>query len=188
MHGNSKRLTCANTRRALRQALLGAGAILVGGFGAAHAATPTWFEGMVPVSDSELAEMRGGFVLPNGMIVAVEITFYTAVGTSNGGGVPFIQETVSLGEDDLYDGSGVVHSVTVEPGGAGTDIPTVEISTMATNDMTGVMNVVQNNASMVAIQNMTTVNIDLMNSGISIQTFRANNFSLQMRSLGAFGL
>ena len=185
MHGNSKSLTCDATCRALRRALFGACAILVGGFGAAHAAAPTWFAGLAPVSDAELAEMRGGFLLPNGMLIAVEITFHTTVATSNGGGVPFIEETESLGEDDLFDGSGVVHTVVVEPDGAE---PDVVITTVVTNDISGVMNVIQNNASEVAIQNMTTVDLDLMNPGISLQTFRYNNFTMQLRSLGVAGL
>lgn len=185
MYGNSKSLTCGTAGRSLRWALFGACAILVAGFGAAHAASPTVYERLTPVSNAELAEMRGGFVLPNGMIIAVEINFHTAVATSNGGGVPFIEENVSLSEDDLYDSSGVVHSVTVEPDG---ETPDVEISTTVTNEMSGVMNVIQNNANSVAIQNMTTVNVDLMNTGVSLQIFRTNNFSMRMRSLGASGL
>ena len=188
MYGNSKSLTCKTTGRPLRRALFGACAVLVGSFGAAEAAAPSSYTGLVPVSDAELAKMRGGFLLPNGMFLAIEMIFYTAVSTPNGGGTPFIEDSVSLDEDDLLGNSGVVHSVSVEPDDAGTEIPDVEISTTITDNITGVMNMIQNNASAVAIQNMTTVNVDLTNTGISMETFRTNNFNFQMRSLGALGL
>ena len=168
-------------------ALLAVGALLVGSVpgltSVAEAAAATSFESLAPVGSTELAEARGGFMLPNGMIVNIGLTFSTNVSQANG--VPFAQDYQSYDEDDLIGGTGVVHTVIVQPGEG---LPDVEFATEITNDIGGVMNVIQNNASSVAIQNMTTLDVDVLNAQLSLQVFRANNFSMTMRGLGAAGL
>ena len=188
MYGNCKGLNCKTMGRRLRLALLGACAILIGGVGAAHAASPTVYARLIPISDAELAEMRGGFVLPNGMIVAIQMMFHTLVTDSSG--ATLAEDFESLDEGDLSGagGTGVVHSVVVVPDSMDEAPPIVMIDTDITDEISGVMNMIQNNANLVAIQNMTTVNVELMNTGISLQTFQANNFGFRMRSLGALGL
>ncbi len=168
-------------------ALLAVGALLVGSVpgltSVAKAAAATSYESLAPVGSTELAEMRGGFMLPNGMILNIGLTFSTSVSEAGGGSIEEYNQSYDEGD---FGGTGVVHTVIVEPGDGS---PVVEISTDPNNtNISGVMNVIQNNASSVAIQNMTTLNVDVLNSQISMQVFRANNFSMTMRGLGAAGL
>lgn len=156
-------------------------------FPAAGATLWTSFELLDPIGASDLAKMRGGFILPNGMIVNVSLSFHTAVARANGigEGVPFVVHRQTLGEADLDGGSGVIHTVTVteHPG-----VPAVEISTDVVDRISGIMNIVQNNASAVAIQNITTLNTDILNAGLAAQAFQAGSFSMRLRGLGAMGL
>ena len=141
---------------------------------------PPGFEGLTPASDRELGLMRGGFVLPNGMILDFELTFRTSV---NG----IVESFVMFDElsPELVGFTGVINSVVVEPGGSDPDIMIVVVPT---NEIFGVMNVIQNNASGVIIQNQNSLTVDLSNFDLAIAASQANNLSFRLRSLSLFGL
>ncbi len=166
---------------------LGTAVILLAGAGMslpAQAAALTSFENLTPVSETELAEMRGGFVLPNGMVVNVSLEFHTVVSDASGSGVPLAQEDFSFDETTLV-GSGVVYTVTVDPGDG---TPAIEITPQMTTDITGVVTVIQNNVSEIAIMNTATLNLDLLNAAVAQRLFQSHSFTMQMRTLGVLGL
>ncbi len=150
----------------------------------AEAAALTSFESLTPISESELAEMRGGFVLPNGMVVNVSLDFHTVVSDASGSGVPLAQEDFTFDATTLV-GSGVVYTVTVDPGDG---TPTIEIAPQTSTEVTGLVTVIQNNVSQIAIMNTATLNLDLLNAAVAQRLFQSHSFTMQMRSLGVLGL
>ncbi len=141
---------------------------------------PPGFEGLTPASDRELGLMRGGFVFPNGMILDFQLTFRTFVN-----GVQESFETFTELSPELVGFTGVINTVVVEPGDPD---PSITIEVVPTIEITGVMNVIQNNASGVIIENQNSLTIDLSNVNLAITASQANNLSFRLRSLSLFGL
>lgn len=143
---------------------------------------PAGFAGLSPVGDPELADMRGGFVLPNGVVLTFRLRFRTLV--------DHVQVSLTEFTDtssELADFTGVINNVTVEPG-ADPGEPAVTIMVTPTNDITGIMNVIQNNVSGVTIQNQNSLTLDLSNVNQAIAATQANNLNFRLRALAVFGL
>lgn len=142
---------------------------------------PLGFQGLTPVSDQELGAMRGGFVLPNGIVLTFQLRFRTLVN--------HVQENFEVFTDtspELEGFTGVINTVTVEPG-AEPGEPAVTIVVEPTMDITGIMNVIQNNVSGVTIQNQNSLTLDLSNVNQAIVATQANNLAFRLRSLALFG-
>lgn len=141
---------------------------------------PPGFEGLTPVSNQELGAMRGGFVLPNGMVLDFQLRFRTLVN--------HVEENFEVFTDEspeLEGNTGVINTVTIEPGDSDPDI-TIEV--VPTTEITGVMNVIQNNVSGIIIQNQNSLTVDLSNVNQAIAAGQANNLAFRLRSLSLFGL
>lgn len=143
---------------------------------------PTGFAGLSPVSDVELADMRGGFVLPNGMVLTFQLGFRTFINDIEESFTEFTDES-----PDLENFTGVINSVTVEPGDPPGDPPEVTITVLPTDDITGIMNVIQNNVSGITIQNQNSLTLTLSNVNQAIVATQANNLAFRLRFLALFG-
>ena len=142
---------------------------------------PTGFAGLDPVSDRELADMRGGFLLANGVVLTFRLRFRTLVDHVQVSFEEFTDASFEPG-GELEGFTGVINSVVVEPGNS----PTVTVE--PTTDITGIMNVIQNNVSGVTIQNQNSLTLDLSNVNQAIAAGQANNLNFRLRALSVFGL
>ena len=154
---------------------------------------PPGFEGLTPASDRELGAMRGGFVFPNGMVLTFQLRFRTFIDgfeASRDGEFPPFEpffppfEPFTELSEELMDFTGVINTVIVTPG----EPPEVLVTVEPTNEITGVMNVIQNNASGVIIENQNSLTINLSNVNLAITASQANNLAFRLRSLSLFGL
>ena len=145
---------------------------------------PLGFQGLTPVSDQELGAMRGGFVLPNGIVLTFQLSFRTLVNHVQENFDEFTDTSFEPG-GELAGFTGVINTVTVEPG-AEPGEPAVTIVVEPTNDITGIMNVIQNNVSGVTIQNQNSLTLNLSNVNQAIVATQANNLAFRLRSLALF--
>lgn len=176
-HGKPKRRALRSRRLVLGAALVSVLALL--GVEDLRGALPfpTGFAGLDPVSDRELADMRGGFLLANGVVLTFRLRFRTLVDHVQVSFEEFTDES-----PELEGFTGVINSVVVEPG----DPPTVTVE--PTTAITGIMNVIQNNVSGVTIQNQNSLTLDLSNVNQAIAAGQANNLNFRLRALSVFGL
>lgn len=119
---------------------------------------PKGFEDLSPVPASDLADMRGGLLLPNGMVVNFAVEFRTVAETAQGSFEEVVTVT-SLDNNDLakmLDGNtGVINKVTVDQAGA------VDVDIEPTSELAGFMNHVLNNSSGSVINHSTSLTADL---------------------------
>ncbi len=144
---------------------------------------PTGFAGLDAVSDRELSDTRGGFLLPNGVVLTFRLRFRTLVDHIQVSSTVFTE-----GSPELENFTGVINMVTVEPGDEASDPSNISVTVKPTNEIAGVMNVIQNNVSDVVIQNQNSLTINLSNMNQAIAATQANNLNLRLRSLSVFGL
>ena len=121
--------------------------------------------------------MRGGFLLANGVVLTFRLRFRTLVDHVQVSFEEFTDES-----PELEGFTGVINSVVVEPG----DPPTVTVE--PTTEITGIMNVIQNNLSGVTIQNQNLLTLDLSHVNQAIVATQANNLAFRLRALSVFGL
>ena len=182
-HGEPKRRALRSRRLVLGAAVVTALALL--GVEDLRGALPfpTGFAGLSPVGDPELADMRGGFVLPNGVVLTFRLRFRTLVNHVQESFKEFTDESPSLAGS-----TGVINSIVVEPGDEASDPPNVTVTVEPTTEIAGVMNVIQNNVSGVTIQNQNSLTLDLSNVNQAIAATQANNLNFRLRALAVFGL
>ena len=173
-HGKPKRRALRSRRLVLGAALVSVLALL--GVEDLRGALPfpTGFAGLDPVSDRELADMRGGFLLANGVVLAFRLRFRTLVDHVQVSFEEFTDES-----PELENFTGVINTVTIEPGDPDPDI-TIEVE--PTTEITGIMNVIQNNVSGVTIQNQNSLTLDLSNVNQAIAAGQANNLNFRLRA------
>lgn len=217
---------------------------------------PNGFAGLKPVADAELANMRGGLRLPNGMVLAFRINFRTQVHAPNTSAVLFDSET-EFTEQSLSGHRGVRNRVVVRApsnteitihgtgdadvtvtaadgtnatfndggntsltvnGGAqvvvtpaagdtlgtadadpvsapATEVtvaaagdPDVTVDVSPTDDFSGILNQIENNANGVVIQNRSSLSLDLSNVSQAIEATQMRNLGDRLRTMSVLGL
>ncbi|MDR3578683.1 MAG: hypothetical protein P4L44_01830 [Oryzomonas sp.] len=138
----------------------------------------------VPVSDAELATLRGGFTTPDGILVSFGITQATYVNgildstnsftvTQGGstGANPALQVASQMGNNGL-------RVIQIGPQGSNTFLP----STTPTLGLSRSLTVIQNTLNQQVITNSTVINASLANMGLVRDTNLSNALRQQMIS------
>lgn len=138
---------------------------------------PKGFESLAPVPNDELAQMRGGMVLPNGMVLNFTLEFRTV---QNGSVIN--QQTFTEVSPELLGATGVINKVSVNENGSAV------AAAEPTSLISGLMNQVQNDASGINLQHLTTLSADLSNTGFASEALRARSLSSQATSSAILSL
>ncbi len=136
---------------------------------------PEGFEELAPVPELELAGMRGGLVMPNGMILKFRVEFRTLVN-----GIERNHEVFDLDNPltaEFFAKGGIVNNLTIDA--TGTEI---EAGAISTGDIAGIMSQVINDASGQNIEHSTAIQASIGKAGALADTARANAIASQVRS------
>lgn len=173
--GRFRRLTDPSRRRSCLLALGVVGLTTVMSPAQATDAVPTAFAGLPALSDAELSALRGGFVLSNGLELRFALEFVYQFETQT----PIVNTFTEA--DLLGPAGGIVHTGIVN------HIVNDTVNVELTSDVTGVMNIVQNNLNGVHMQSMTTLSLDLFNVNTAIRNLNGVlGSSLDTRTLLGF--
>ena len=142
---------------------------------------PEGFEELAPLPNSELAALRGGMLMPNGMVLNFRVEFKTVID----GVVKNHQffDTADLANSnippDFFANGGIVNNLVVDSNG---NILDVGAAGSPANFVNGVMTQVMNNANGLDIQHSTSLSATMENAGAFAESTRSSITADQVRS------
>ena len=139
---------------------------------------PEGFEDLAPVPELELAGMRGGMVMPNGMILNFRVEFKTVVDGELVNHQFF--DTNNLEGSNLspefFANGGIVNNLVIDSSGELIDYGA------ASADVAGIMTQVLNDASGLSIEHSTALSASIENAGALADSARTNSIASQVRN------
>lgn len=139
---------------------------------------PEGFEELAPVPELELAGMRGGMVMPNGMVLNFRVEFKTVVDgvVKNHQFFDTSDLAGSTLDPEFFANGGIINNLVVDSDG---DV--VDVGAM-TGDIAGIMTQVINDASGLDIQHNTSLQASIENAGALAETARTSSITSQVRA------
>ena len=151
--------------------LAAAGFMAVAGTAQARMARQNPFGNVAPVTEAELAQLRGGFATGGDAIVRFGFDFSGSVNDQSFSFPTLTLAVYSSGAAQLFDlngnplnGTGITNLVSNT--GAGLDVSTLK--PIIGTGFTGVFNLIQNSVDLARIQTVNTVTIDLLNNTLNL--------------------
>ncbi len=142
---------------------------------------PEGFENLAPLPDTELAALRGGMLLPNGMVLNFRVEFKTVID----GVVENHQffDTADLENSnipaDFFENGGIINNLVVNSNGQVLEAGAADSPAGFIN---GIMTQVMNDANGLNIEHSTSFSATLENAGGLAQTTRPSITADQIRS------
>ena len=158
---------------------------LAGGPALADPVSEGAFHGAYPMAESELSDLRGGFVLPDTLLYftinAQSQIIDNVTGDLLDGGFDITLDTrlgipTDLPDNVLVDANGVVTALTVGGGNSAADINSLA-------DFTGLLAVIQNTQDNVTVQQLTEMTIGLDAQALAANASGLNALAQQMQDI-----